>query len=497
MMSTDPKVVLDAPSSEHRTQMRSMAKGFAWSGAGIWSTQLLTWGATFLIARMLTPSDYALVGMATIFSGFISEISGFLGWTVINLKDLTEEQIAQMNMLALLMGSLGFVAACAVAHTLGILFRMPALPPVILAMSVLLILAGIKVVPAALLQRDLQFKTMAAIDVAAYTTFAVSTVVFALMGFGYWSVVLGMVLLQVVYVVLVLSKRRHNFAWPETRSLRYPIKFGCHLAITGVAWYIYSNSDSFAAQRMLGQSALGTYSLALALANAPINKVASLILRVAPSFYAAAHHDKAALRAYLMTLTQVSFAVILPLTVGLAIVADPLLPMVLGAKWQPAVTPLRILLGYASVRAFTNILGPLLNAKRQAHFVMWMSIGAAICFPFGFAMASHWGTAGIAGAWLVLYPCLTLPLLQRTFKEIELSWTQFLPALWPAFSSSAMMALAVFMVRSLLAGSSPYLAVAAQIAAGVLAYAASLLLLHSKLLRSAYNTLRRAEPACA
>jgi O-antigen/teichoic acid export membrane protein len=184
--------------------------------------------------------------------------------------------------------------------------------------------------------------------------------------------------------------------------------------------------------------------------------------------------------------------------VGLAIVADPFLPLVLGPKWLPALTPLRILLGYASVRALTNILGPLLNAKRQSHYVMWMSVGAAICFPFGFAMAAHWGVAGIAGAWLVLYPCLALPLLWRTLKEIELPWTQFLRALWPAFSSSAVMAVSVLTLRTVLPPNCPAaIALVAQIAAGILAYAASLLLLHSKLLRRFYNTVRSAEPACA
>src|SRR5919108_998881 len=78
------------PSSASEDHLHTMAKAFAWSGTGMWSTQLFTWLATFTVARLLAPSDYGLIGIAQIFVGLVMEVNDYgLGLTVVNLRDLT------------------------------------------------------------------------------------------------------------------------------------------------------------------------------------------------------------------------------------------------------------------------------------------------------------------------------------------------------------------------------------------------------------------------
>jgi O-antigen/teichoic acid export membrane protein len=198
-----------------------------------------------------------------------------------------------------------------------------------------------------------------------------------------------------------------------------------------------------------------------------------------------------------LTLSEVVSVAVLPLSVGMAIVADQFLHIAVGAKWVGAVAPLRILLGYAVIRALTNILGPLLNAKQQTHFTMWMNIAGALYFPIGFMIGARWGTSGIATTWVLLYPLLAIPLFRRTFREIELPWTQFLRTLWPAVSCGFLMAISLFVAREFLPVEWPELfRLVLEIVLGIGVYGCSLFLLHPKSIRKLYHIVRPPNPQC-
>jgi O-antigen/teichoic acid export membrane protein len=162
-----------------------------------------------------------------------------------------------------------------------------------------------------------------------------------------------------------------------------------------------------------------------------------------------------------------------------------------------AVAPLRILLGYTVIRAMTNILGPLLNAKQQTHFTMWINIAAAVYFPIGFLIGARWGTSGIATTWVLLFPVLAIPLFHRAFHAIELSWIAFLRTLWPAFSCGFLMAVALIVAREFLPVEWPEVVrLILEIVLGICIYGGSLLLLHPQSIRKLYHIVRPPKPQC-
>lgn len=491
--------VPEQSSEDQQSNLHDMAKAFAWTSGGMWSTQLFTWLATFTVARLLTPADFGLVSVAYLCIGIMAEICGALGWVVVNLQDLAETQIGQLNTLVALIGTAAFILTCLLARLIGAFFRMPHMPMILFWMSIIFLLTAVKTIPAALLQRDCKFRSLATIESVSYLAYALCTVVLALMGMGYWSLVAGLVLMSAVSTLLTLRVQRQSFLWPTRAALRRPLHFSSHMLISSAAWYIYSNSDFMAAGRMLGQSALGAYTFAWTLASAPVDKISKLVTRVMPPYFAAAHKENqtGALRTYLLTLAEVVSLVVLPMGVGLAIVADQFIHVVLGAKWGAAVGPLRILLAYAVIRALTNILGPLLNAKQQTSFTMWTNVAAAIYFPVGFLIGAAWGTDGIATTWVLLYPVLAIPLFLRTFREVELSWVSFLGALRPAFSCGLLMAVALLVARGFLPVEWPELArLILEIVTGIVVYVCGLLALHPENVRKLYHIVRPPNPQC-
>jgi O-antigen/teichoic acid export membrane protein len=107
------------------------------------------------------------VGMAGLYLGLITLLSEFgLGTTVLAIRELSGEEISQLNGLAVLLGLASMLASCLAAIPLGRFFRAPQLPLVVVAMSTTFVITSFKTVPLALLQRDLRFKAVALIDVS-------------------------------------------------------------------------------------------------------------------------------------------------------------------------------------------------------------------------------------------------------------------------------------------------------------------------------------------
>jgi len=340
-------------------------------------------------------------------------------------------------------------------------------------------------VPGSLLQKDLRFKHLAAIDGLQAGLAAVGLIAFALLGLRYWTMVLAGILSTLVATVLTFSLRPTEFALPRAASVRRALTFSRDIVVGRVAWYVYSNADFLVARKMLGEVALGFYNVAWSLASVPIEKITALVVRVTPALFAAVQHDIPAVRRYLTVLVRGLSLFTFPLSCGLAVVADDFTVVVLGERWLPAVTPLRLLAVFAAIRSVAPLLAPVLNATGEERFNMWNSVMAALVLPAGFVLGSRWGTTGIAAAWIVLQPPILLSALLRVQRRIGWTWQEVGSAVWPAASTTVIMLAAVFVARALIGAAEPTLGrLMAEVGAGAAAYLAGLFLLHRSHVRT-------------
>lgn len=429
---------------ETRALDRTMTRAVTWNAAAKWTTQVLSWAATIIVARLLTPSDYGLIGMAGLYltlAGLVSR-SG-ISDAIVALRDLSNRQIAALNTVAILIGVACAVLSAAVAWPLASFFSTPALAPVLIVSGSAYLINGLQVVPRALLQRDLRFRLLASLETARVALQVVSTVALALLGFRYWSLVLGDVISSVALTLVTLCFRRHSFAIPALSEMGHELRFSGHVLGTSTSWYVYSNADFFVAGRMLGQVPLGYYTVAWNISNAPIDKIGNLITGVMLPFFSTVQKDDAALRRYVLGITEVLSYITVPLSVGLALVADSLVPALLGPKWTGAITPLRLLALYIAFRSLATVLPTVLTAKHDTRFTMWTNIAAAVLMPTAFFAGSHWGVNGIAMAWILMYPAIALTLFARVFRKIGLRTTEYFSTIAPALVSSGAMTVGV------------------------------------------------------
>ena len=483
----------DSPNPASHALDRSVLTGVAWAGAAKYSTQIIAWVSTIFVARILMPSDYGLMVMASVFLSIVMTLSEFgVGSAVVTLRELAPEKLRQLNSLSLLLGLAGTLVTALMAYPLGLFFRAPELPPVVLAVGFTFLISSLETVPAALLRRELRFRTLALIDIARGLLVPAVTLGGALLGMRYWALVLGSLVAAGITASCTVYCRRVSFARPRLAGLREVLDFSRDVIVSRLAYVVYQDGDFAVAGRRLGQAAVGDYSLAWTLATSPIEKVTMLLSDVTPSLFSAVQNDRPALRRYFLNLSEILCLATFPASVGIALVSHDLVAVVLGVKWLGAATPLALLALYAGARSVTSLYGHLYIATRETQFMMWTSIAGAILLLSGFIAGSNWGTAGIAAAWLVIHPALSAYSFTRVRRILELTAAEYLRALRLGLDGAAMMALVLLPFQAFVAPSwSPSLRLVASILLGAGTYALTTWLLHRRRLRQIIEWLTR------
>jgi len=466
-------------------------RGIAWTGMAKWSTQLVTWGATVVLARLLTPAAFGIVSMATLYLGFVALFNEMgIGAAVVNMRDLTPAEIRQIHTASVGLGLAGFIVACGMAIPIGMIFHANEVPPVIAVLGLSFIVNAFKTVPVALLQREFRFKFLAFNEGCQAVVMAAGEVVLALMGFGYWSLVIGELLGLAVAAGLAFAWRPLAFAVPRFSKLKRVTRFTLHLLGGRILWYVYSNADFAVVGRVIGKEALGIYQIAWNFSNMPLRKITELITRVTPSAFAAVQQDRVLLRRYFLNITEGLSLVTFPLCVGITLVADDFVKLALGPQWIDAIVPLRLLSVYISMRTIQTIIPQVVIALGDTRFLMHNGILAIVVMPAAFLIGTHWGLAGVGWAWMIAYPIVAAPMYVKLYRMIDLRAGPYLRSIWPATSAALLMSLVVLVVRVFLPADLAIAArLAVQVVAGGLIYAGTIWFLHRRRVLAVWSAM--------
>jgi PST family polysaccharide transporter len=478
-----PKVpregVLPEMPADRQARDRSLVHGVAWNGIVRLVVQSAAWGSTLVVARLLSPDDYGVMGLATLFLGLIELVTEFgIGIAVATRKELTEAQAQELNSVAAMMGVGGMLVICLVAPLAGQFFHDGRLPAVLMALSVTFLLNSFRSVPWGLLQRELRFKRLAIYDGIQALALAALSVVLAALGFRYWTLVIASITSALITALVAILRHPVAFRRPRFRALSGLLSFSGSIVGQRAAWYGYSNADFFVAGKLLGSGPLGNYSLAWNLSHVT-DKVTALVLQVTPSVLAKVQDDNAEMRRYVIRISEALALSVLPLMVGLALVAGDFVRLVLGAKWEAMIIPLRILSAYATVGVIMPLFGQVLNVIGGERFAMMNNFLQLLVMPVLFAIGGYyWGVNGIAIAWVVGHPFLALRLARYTLRRIELPLAHyFRESLAPSLTGCALMAAVVLGLQLVWPDGQSALRLGTEIVVGALAYGCTMLFL--------------------
>jgi O-antigen/teichoic acid export membrane protein len=480
--------------TEPRSLRRSIVRGVIWTGGLKWVAQLISWPIMIVIARVLHPSDFGFIALVSVWTRLIMLLTeGGVGGAIILGPPLERRQLHQLNVLALALSALAFLLAVGIAFPIARFYRSADLGWVMIAIASTFLLEGAMLIPTARLRREMRFRELAIADAARALTDSLVTLTTALLGMRYWALVAGYGSGVVVAAAAAIYLAPTKYEFPRWADIGGTLRQARHLLATSLASFLYASADIVVAGRLLGASATGAYSFAGTIAQAPGDKLVSVLTRVTPSLFGALGSNKESTRAYVEKLTRLLAMALLPVFLGIAAVAPTLIPLLLGSRWQDSVMPLQLLCLYATMVSVTTIVPQVLQAAGRAHDVARNSLIALVIYPPVFyLLGSRWGVVGIAAGWVLVTPLLVTLLILRMCRVIELPLSRYAAALLPATLAGAVMVASVRAVAHVLAATAAttVLQLSLQILTGVAAYTVSLLVLDGPRVVAAGRELR-------
>lgn len=470
-----------------------LVDGMAWTAALRWSAQAVSWVGTAIAARLLAPGDYGLVGMAMLAIGLVRMVEDF-GMDAVLVQDRSIDGVRQARLagLILLTGFALCIAFVALSAPVAMFFHEPQVASLVSALSLLCIADAVQVVPRALLQREMEFRKLALLQFVQVLATQAVLVIAAWRGLGVWSLALNSLGGAVAGTVLLVAWRPFKVSWPrDLGTLARPLLQGWRILASRFAWYAYTSADQTIAGRVLGKDALGTYSFAMTFSTMISQEISSVLSRVVPGIFSTVQHSQHELRRYFLILTELLCCLTLPVAFGMIVTADLVVALVLGPQWDAVVVPLRILSLYAAFYSCQVLVGHVLLWTGRFRANMWCSVLAAALLPPGFYFGAQWGLAGIAWAWVVLFPLANLPAFVIAFRVIRINVRAWLGAVSPALAACLVMAAAVVVLRMALPPSLPLpIDIAACVLAGATVYIAVMLLGFRARIRAMWEFLR-------
>lgn len=478
-MATEPQPAAPPPPPppvDRAAHNRAIATGVMWQGALRWLSQVLSWTATVMIARRLSPDDYGIAGTASVIVGLMSLVTDAgLGRALVLRRERDPMIIAQAHGAAMMLGASAALLMLLAAFPLARFYDDARVAPVVCLLALVPMISGLNTIPQAMMQQNLDYKRLAAMDFAKATVQATTVLLCALAGLRYWSLALGIVAGQIVATAIATSHTRVKPNMPQRRHLSTTLVYASHLVVSTLSWYLYSNSDFAVVGRVAGIAALGYYQFAWNIAQLPGEKLGNVLQSVVGPFFGSIGDDIQALRHYFLLLSELLVSIMLPVLCGFALVSPIAVPLLFGDKWVASIPIMQILVLCSAIGSLSQLSHHVLGATGQAAIGARMNLVAMVVLPIAFYVAARYsGVLAVASVWLVAQPFLVAYPLSRVKRTIQLSALEYIGRLRAPIVCTALMAGAVTMARPVAAEKlPPLLQLGALIGIGAVVYGAS------------------------
>jgi O-antigen/teichoic acid export membrane protein len=378
-----------------------VSRGLFWEGGAALIAQGLSFLVSLLLARLLTPEYFGLIGIANlaIYSLVFLQELGFSSALIYRQKDV-EAAANTAHWTILASSALLYLAAFVASPLVAQFFRSPEVTPVLRVLALTMVISSFSRVPYTLLAKELDFRKKVLPEVAGSIVGNLAALLLAWAGWRVWALVAGELISASLITILVylVSSWRPKFQF--VRALFSELfGYGKHIAVSQVLIFGITNIDDLFVGRMLGQAALGQYGLAYKVSNTPATNIARLVNRVTFPAFSILQADQARMRSAFFRQVRLVAALAMPIGVATVVFAHDFVYAALNESWAPAIVPMQILAVYGVIRAVASNMGVIFQAggKPQwlASIAAWRLITMAVLlYPF-----IRWG--GLVGVSLL------------------------------------------------------------------------------------------------
>jgi len=424
-----------------------------WMGYGKGGQSLLRVLALVILARLLTPEDFGVVGAAVVvveFCGIFSQLG--LGPALVLRRELEPRHVQTAFAVSLAFGVVIGAAIWLSAPVVATFFRTESVEPVIRALAWVFPVKGLSVVAESLLQRDLRFRWLANVDVIAYAAgYGVVGIGLAAAGFGVWALV-GATMCESIgrTCILLVTHPPPRRLLPEKRAFMELMYFGGGFTTARFAGDLALQGDKLVVGRWLGPAALGLYGRAYELMARPAALFGQILDDVLFPTMARVQGDLPRLAAAYRRGVALIALVMLPTSVMLFLLAPEVIYLVLGPKWADVTVPFQILTVGMLLRTSYKMSDSLVRATGAVYRRAWRQLIYAFLVIAGAWIGQHWGIAGVALGVLGALAVNFVLMAQLGLREAQMTWGTFGRAHLPALMLAAASGGVVWVVAGLL-----------------------------------------------
>jgi len=403
------------PRKASKSFTREVKSGMAWTVIGRGGVQFFNLLSSVVLARLLSPSDFGVLGLSVLFTGVSGRASNLsFGMAIVQRDTIRPDHLATLFATMLAVNGAVFVSLVSISPWVGEYFGNPLIGHVLAVSSLNFLIRCIGVCPSAMLRRSMSFKVLSTgtiLDAFFNLLLAMSL---ALLGFGVWSLVwagLTAGLLSKLYLVKASGWR------PSLRASRAAFKelfgFGMGVSISELITYAADRTGNFVIGKTMGTTALGYYDKAHSLMSLPARELGTRVNRVLFPVFARIHREssrfRAAMRKTVLSLSLVGY----PVFGSLIVLAPEVVAVMYGDQWTGAVLPFQILCLMSLPKLMVDVMVAAIFATGSASHEVKRRMGIAALVVVGSLVGARWGIAGVATALVIANVCGLITVLWR------------------------------------------------------------------------------------
>ena len=388
-----------------------------------------------VLARLLGPREFGLVGAAVVVIGFASMFAQLgLRPALVQRPNLQPRHLRTAFTTSICLGGLIGMSINFASPWIAAFFRQEQLQPILQVTVLIFPLQSLTVVAGAMLERELRFRLLAAINVLSYVVgFGMVGISLAFLGFGVWSLVaarLASVATQALGLLLAQPHPKRP-QW-ERQAFNELMAFGGGFTLARIFNSLAKQGDNLVVARCLGAEALGLYGRAYQLLVFPVALFGNVLDKVLFPSMAKIQDDRERLELAFRRGVALIALIFVPVSVTLLVLAPELILVFLGPKWVEVTLPFQILAIGMLFRASYKMSDSLARATGAVYKRAWRQAAYAFFVLAGAWIGQHWGIAGVSAGVVCALALNFLLMADLSLRLTPLTWKRFYRAHVPA-----------------------------------------------------------------
>ena len=404
-------------------------KGSFWVLALRLTSRLLGILRTFILARMLLPADFGLIGVATITISLIETFSQpGIGAALIQKKEKIEPYLDTIWTVSIVRSIIIYALLFVAAPYVSDFFKAPEASGIIQVFGVSVIIAGCRNSGVVFFQKSLNFKKQYIYELSILLGNIFVAIPAALILGNVWALVLGGLAGSIMRFVMsyALHPFRPRFRF-DTRKFSELFRYGRWVLGSSILVFLISQGDDIFFGKMFGVTALGFYQMAYMISNLPTTETSRVIAHVTFPAYSELQDDNRRISSAYLKILQMVFFIAIPLAGAIFVFASDAISIFLSNRWLPVVPLLQLLVWSGLAQAMVDATGAVFNACGKPSInTKWQLINLVVLITSIYPLSRVFGVTGVVIAVLLANITAALVSIYEVRKVLQFRLLKFL-----------------------------------------------------------------------